>query len=155
VVAPVICGEPDCGRLRICGWKGFLGEESIVAGLGIVGGDLLLLLLACGFILAPFGLEGSCSFNSEGRANIARARNGRFSSGFISGIGAFLTSSLGFLLSLSRADVDAAFSERGSTADNSTADGVVLVGNAVALADCTGRAFVVVGLLNKPSSVER
>lgn len=65
-----------------------------------------------------------------------------------------MTESEGILLSFSRAEVVAAFSERGSTADNSTAEGVALVGKAVALAG-TGRAFGVVGLLKRPSRVER
>jgi hypothetical protein len=55
---------------------------------------------------------------------------------------------------LSKADVDTAFEESGSTADSSTAEGVELIGKAVALACCAGSAFEDVGLLKSPSRVD-
>jgi hypothetical protein len=61
---------------------------------------------------------------------------------------------VGCLGSFSKADVDAAFEESGSTADSSTAEGVELIGKAVALACCAGSAFEDVGLLKSPSSVD-
>jgi hypothetical protein len=55
-------------------------------------------------------------------------------------------------LLLSNAEVDAAVEESGSTADNSTADGVLL-GRAVA-ASCAGTAAAVAGLLKRLSNVD-
>jgi len=75
-------------------------------------------------------------------------------SGFSSGLGEVLLVCPNFLLSLSRADVSAALVESGSTADNSTADGVLLVGRAVAVRGSAFTADEVVGLLNRPSNAD-
>lgn len=82
------------------------------------------------------------------------ALNGRFASGLSFGIAPFFAMWLGVLLSLSRADVDAAFSDRGSTADSSTADGVWLIGKAVAVTPFAGKAAGVDGLLNISNKVD-
>jgi len=61
------------------------------------------------------------------------ARKGKLASGFNVGIDPFFKPWSGVRLTLSRAEVDAALEESGSTADNSTADGVLLVDRAVAV----------------------
>jgi hypothetical protein len=60
----------------------------------------------------------------------------------------------GVLLSLSRAEVVEALVDNGSTAESSTADGVVLVGSAVAATGLANEAGCVVGLLKRSRSVD-
>ncbi len=60
----------------------------------------------------------------------------------------------GVLLSLSNADEVGALLESGSTADNSTAEGVPFVGRAVALNGTANDVFEVVGLLNISSNAD-
>jgi len=85
-----------------------------------------------GWILRAWG---SWLLSSTGLERIVMARKGKLASGLISGIDLFSSAcSLysGVRLSFKRADVVAALLERGSTADSSTADGVGVVGRAVA-----------------------
>jgi len=81
-----------------------------------------MLLLACG-----------------GRARIDMALNGKFASGFISGLVLLSPGSSPLAGSAREFEIDALF-ERGSTADNSTAEGVALIGKAVAVG-LEGTAF--------------
>ena len=55
---------------------------------------------------------------------------------------------------MSRAEVEAAFCESGSTADSSTADGVALIGRAVAATGLAGTAAGVAGVLNMLRSAD-
>ena len=55
---------------------------------------------------------------------------------------------------LSSAEVDAAVEESGSTADNSTADGVLLGSGRAVAESFAGRAAAVAGLLKRPSKVD-
>jgi len=89
-----------------------------------------------------------------GRARIDTALKGRLDSGFATGTAPLLAKLSGVLLLLSRAEVVEAPLDKGSTAESSTIEGVVLVGNAVALAGLANDAGCVVGLLNISRSVD-
>lgn len=96
----------------------------------------------------------SLSLIFGGRARIEWARKGRLDSGFRTGIPPSLAMLSGVLLSLSRAEVVEALVDSGSTADSSTADGVVLVGSAVAATGLAREAGWLVGLLKRSRSVD-
>jgi hypothetical protein len=89
-----------------------------------------------------------------GRARIDTAPKGRLDSGFKTGTVPFSAMLSGVLLSLSSAEVVDALVDNGSTAESSTADGVVLVGSAVAATGLASDAGCVVGLLKRSRSVD-
>ena len=83
------------------------------------------------------------------------ARKGRLVSGFISGTFVFCAAFFVTFLWLVAGEARAALADSVSTADSSTAEGVFVVGKAVAAFPLTGTAACVVGLLNISSNVER